>query len=115
MFDLKRKVGTVTGAAVRKARRLVSSATGKKTHVRRIARLNVEISAERDGIKRAYAEIGKLYYETHREAPDDYFIRLCQDIDRSMAAISSMEAEIMQLKTGQNSSPTAKTAAESEE
>lgn len=112
MFDLRKKVGTVTGTAVGKARGIVSAAAGKTTHVRRIARLNVDISAERDSIKRAYTEIGKLYYETHKDAPDGYFVRLCQDIDRSMAAISSMEAEIMELKTGQSSFPADETAAE---
>ncbi len=106
MSDFKKKLG----APAKKLRSAVSSASERTAHVRRVARLNVEISGERDSIKRAYTEIGKLYYETHKDAPEGYFIRLCQDIDRSMTAISAMEAEIMQLKTSRP--PAAETTAE---
>lgn len=89
---------TKKDALMRKIRRVVPSRT-RSARIRRIAKLNVDISAERDSIRRTYAEIGKLYYETHKDAPEGYFVRLCENIDRSMDSISAMENEITQLKT----------------
>lgn len=105
MPDFKTKAGAFGKAAAGKARTFAVFAAKKTKHVSRIAKLNVDIAAERDSIKRAYHEIGKLYYETHKEDPEGFFVRLCQDIDHSMASIAEMEAEIIRLKTQEGDPP----------
>ena len=60
-----------------------------------------------------YREIGKLYYETHRDDPESYFVQPCQEIDMSMEAIAAMEAEIIRLKT--QASPAADSGGGAEE
>lgn len=104
MPDLQTKKATL----MRKIRSVTPSRT-RTARIRRIARLNVDISAERDSIRRAYTEIGKLYYETHKDAPEGYFVRLCESIDRSMDSISAMEKEITRLKTDSDSRSTTET------
>ena len=99
MADFRKTAGRVTGFAAGKAKGLASFAAKKTKNVSRIAKLNVDISSERDTIKRNYLEIGKLYYETHREDPEPYFLQLCQEIDLSLESIARMEAEIVRLKT----------------
>ncbi len=88
------------GAATAEIAKTVASFAARKTkNVSRIAKLNVDIANERDTIKSAYREIGKLYYELHREAPERYFEQLCREIDVSMESIAAAEAEIARLKT----------------
>ena len=95
----KRKISGIAGLAAGKARNLAVFAARKTKNVSRIAKLNVDIAGERDTIKRAYSEIGKLYFETHRDAPEGFFVRLCQEVENSLASIAAMEAEIVRLKT----------------
>lgn len=99
MPDFKRFAGKLAGKAAGKARTFASFAASKTKSVSRIAKLNVDIATERDSIKRVYREIGKLYYETHRDDPEGFFVQLCQEIDVSMEAIARMESEIVHLKT----------------
>ncbi len=99
MPDFKKKAGTFASSAAGKARTFALFAAKKTKNVSRIAKLNVDIASERDSIKRTYLEIGKLYYETHKENPEGFFVRLCQDIDKSMVSIAAMEAEVVKLKT----------------
>lgn len=64
----------------------------------RIAKLNIEIATERDNMKKTYVEIGKLYYDTHKDDPDGFFIQLCDEITLAEKNIAEKEAEIAELK-----------------
>ena len=99
MPDFKKAAENVAGFAANRAKSLASFTAKKTKNISRIAKLNVDIAAERDTIKSAYSEIGKLYYETHREAPEDFFLQLCLEIDHSLESIADMEREIVRLKT----------------
>ena len=98
-MDLRKTMGGLAQLAAGKARGAASAAAQRTRNVRRIARLNVDISAERDTIKQAYSEIGKLYFETHREDPEPYFEQLCREIETCFEIIAAKEAEIVRLKT----------------
>lgn len=98
MPNFRKTAGNIASFTAGKAKSLAVFAARKTKNVSRIAKLNVDIAAERDGIKRTYNEIGKLYYETHREAPEAFFVQLCQEIDLSFEHISAMETEIVRLK-----------------
>ena len=64
----------------------------------RIAKLNIEIATERDNMKKTYLEIGKLYYDTHKDDPEGFFIQLCDEVTLAEKNIAEKEAEIAQLK-----------------
>ena len=64
----------------------------------RIAKLNIEIATERDNMKKTYVEIGKLYYDTHKDDPEGFFIQLCEEIALAEKNIADKEAEIAELK-----------------
>ena len=99
MPDFKNSANRFAGLAAGGAKKLAAFTAKKTRNVSQIARLNVKIAGERDTIKQAYSEIGKLYYETHREDPENYFVQLCLEIDNALEAISAMENEIIRLKT----------------
>ena len=99
MADLKKRAGAFAGIAAGGAKKLASFAAKKTKNMSRIAKLNVDIASERDTIKLAYSEIGKLYYETHREDPEPYFVQLCLEIDTALESIAAMESEVVRLKT----------------
>ena len=64
----------------------------------RIAKLSMEVATEKENMKKTYIEIGKLYYDTHKDDPDGFFIQLCEEIAIADKAIADKEAEIAQLK-----------------
>lgn len=68
--------------------------------VARIAKLNVEIGSEKETLKKAYAELGKLYYETSHNEPGCFFAQLCDEITLALENIAAKEAEIAELKAG---------------
>ena len=92
------KAKDLAGAAAEKTRDLAGTAAERTKQVSRIAKLNMDISGQKDTIKKAYAELGKLYYEAHHDSPEGLLAQVCQEIDLANAAIGSMEDEIAQLK-----------------
>lgn len=78
---------------------LASNVADKAKAGSRIAKLSVEIATEKENMKKAYLEMGKLYYDTHKDAPEGFFIQLCDEITLARNNISAKEAEIEQLKS----------------
>ena len=68
----------------------------------RIAKLTMEISSERETMKKAYLEIGRLYYEKHKEDPEGFFVQLCEEVALAEKNIADKEAEIAELKSNRN-------------
>ncbi len=85
--------------AADKTKDLAEKAADKAKATARIAKLNMEISAEKDNMKKTYLEIGKLYYDTHKENPEGFFIQLCEEIALAEKNIADKQAEIAELKT----------------
>ena len=96
--DFSKKASNFAANAAGKARDLAVYATDKAKRVGRIAKLNLDISSEKESIRRAYTDIGKLYYEMHKDAPEGFFVQLCEEITASETAISQKETEINALK-----------------
>lgn len=78
---------------------IANKAADKAKAGTRIARLSVDIASERENLKKAYIEIGKLYYDTHRDDPEGFFIQLCDEVALAQKNIADKEAEIEQLKS----------------
>jgi hypothetical protein len=96
--DFKERASIFAAATAKKAKGLAVYAATKTKQLSRVAKLNVDIASQKDTIKSAYAEIGRLYYEAHKDAPEGFYLQLCQEIDTAQEAIDAMEAEIAQLK-----------------
>ena len=64
----------------------------------RIAKLTMSIARERDEMKKTFLEIGKLYYDTHKDAPEGFFSQLCEEVALAEKSIAAKEAELAELK-----------------
>lgn len=102
--EIKGSVFSALGIAADKTRKVAGKAADKAKDVSRITKLNFEIKSANDAIDRAYSEIGKIYYETHKNAPDTYFVQLCEEITQAVKNIDSLQTELDKLKAGMRSS-----------
>lgn len=105
MGKFKEVFGTVAdktkeyaGVASEKAKEYAGVASDKAKDFTRIAKLTVEINGEKDTVKKAYTEIGKLYYDAHKDEPDELFAQLCDEVTVAMGNISAKEAEIAEIR-----------------
>ncbi len=64
----------------------------------RIARLTLSMNSQADELKKVYTEIGKLYFEQIREAPQGVFAPLAAQAETLMNDIKAKEQEVKALK-----------------
>lgn len=87
-FDnLKDKAADLAQAGVAQSKRLAE-----------IAKLKTANMGEEDTIKKAYIEIGKLYYAEKGCAPDGAYTAACERITAARAAIEANNERIAELK-----------------
>ena len=98
MNDFKERVGKTFENVAEKTKVFAGIAADKAKAMTRVAKLTLEINGEKDAMKKAYIEIGKLYYEKHRGDPDGFFVQLCDEVTMAMESIAAKEAEIAALK-----------------
>lgn len=84
---LKDKAADLAQAGVAQSKRLVE-----------IAKLKMTNMAEEDAIKKAYIEIGKLYYAEQGASPDGAFAAACERITASKALIETNNERIAELR-----------------
>lgn len=96
--DFMNKAGAFASKAAGKAKDLAVDAYTKTKQLSRVAKLNMDISGQRDTIRKAYTELGKLYYAAHHEDPESDLAPLCQQIDDANATIATLEEEIAAIK-----------------
>lgn len=75
----------------------LGTANGAK-RLARITKLKMQVSDQKRNIERLYHEIGRLYYEVHRDDPGGFFVQPVQQLDASLEAVAAMEAELMSLR-----------------
>jgi len=64
----------------------------------RKARLNVEIAHEKTVIKRLRLDIGGIYYDLHKDDPEEALKEKCDCITASLDSIAAKRAELEDLK-----------------
>ncbi len=79
-------------------REIYEQGTGRAKSYGKIAKLNLEINGESQELNRVFAEIGKLYYEQAKDAPEGYFAPLFAQADELAGGIASREAEVKGMK-----------------
>ena len=100
--ELKEKVMTTIGTVADITKDFAAQTGDKAKGVARMAKLSVEITTEKETIKKAYSEIGKLYYETHKDNPEGFFTQLCEEVSLANSSIADKEAEIAAIKSELN-------------
>lgn len=96
--DIVAKAGVIASKAAETAKDLAGTAAVRTKQLSRIARLNRDISDKKDEIKKAYTELGKLYYKAHRADPEEKCAGFVSQIDEAAVAIAAMEEEIVRVK-----------------
>ncbi|MEG2118783.1 MAG: serine proteinase [Pseudoflavonifractor sp.] len=86
--DLKDRAMDLGRAGVAKSKQLAE-----------IAKLNLENSSEEDTIKKAYVEIGKLYYAERGMSPETAYVGLCERVTAARINIEENKSRIAELKT----------------
>ena len=83
-----------------KAIDLAQSGVAKSRQLAEIAKLKTANMGEEDTIKKAYIEIGKLYYAERGMAPDGAYAALCEKITAAKINIEENKNRIIELKGG---------------
>lgn len=81
-----------------KARDLAQTGVSKSKQIGEIAKLNLANVSEEDTIKKAYIEIGKLYYAERGMAPEAAYTALCEKITAAKVTIEENRNRIEELK-----------------
>jgi len=96
--DFKKKAkgafGTITEVSVEAYKLAEERAKG----VAKSAKLNSEISRETAMIKRLHAEIGRMYYDLHKDNPEEAFVQNCTEITSAIARIADRRRELDEMK-----------------
>lgn len=77
---------------------LAQSGVAKAKVMTDVAKLNIANTTEEDAIKRAYIEIGKLYYAERGMAPEAAYVALCEKITAAKTRIEENNTKIGEIK-----------------
>ena len=77
---------------------LAQSVVATSKRLAEIAKLKASNMAEEDTIRKAYVELGKLYYAEHGTTPDGAYAASCEKITAAKAAIEANNDRIAELK-----------------
>ena len=84
------KAKELTETGVAKAKELADTSAAKAKEITEIGKLKVQNSTEQEAIRKAYSELGKLYYAERGSAPEAAYADLCQRItDRKSTRLNS--------------------------
>lgn len=98
-FDnLKESVKDLAQTGVARAKEFTDVAIDKGKKLTEISKLKVQNASEQDAIKKAYVELGKLYYAERGAAPEPAYAALCEKIANSQAKIEYNNERIADMK-----------------
>ncbi len=92
------RVKEITETGIAKAKELADTGATKAKELTEIGKLKVNNSAEQEAIRKAYSELGKLYYAERGSAPEAAYADACQRITDAMARISYNNERIADIK-----------------
>ena len=96
--DLKDKAVVLAQSGVTRAKEITETGIAKAKEIAEIAKLKVNNSTEQEAIRKAYSELGKLYYAERGSAPEAAYADLCQRITDALARISYNNERIADIK-----------------
>ncbi|MEG2456104.1 MAG: hypothetical protein RSC08_07600, partial [Oscillospiraceae bacterium] len=83
---------------VSKVAELTQTGVAKAKELSEIAKLKMNNSTEEDNIRRAYVELGKLYYAERGMAPEAAYSALCEKVTESKEKIAYNDEKIEDIK-----------------
>ena len=86
-------------AIMSKVSELTQSGVAKAKDLAEIAKLKVNNASEKEAIKKAYAEMGKLYFAQHADDPDPEFAALCAKVAECKERILYNNERIADIKS----------------
>lgn len=92
------KVSELTQTGIAKGKELTDAGVAKAKELKEIGKLKVDNAGEQEAIKKAYIEIGRLYYAEHGAQPDEAYAGLCDKITASKAKIEYNLERIADIK-----------------
>ena len=92
------KAKEITETGIAKARELADTGVARAKELTEIGKLKVNNSAEQEAIRKAYSELGKLYYAERGSAPEAAYAGACQRITDALARISYNNERIADIK-----------------
>ena len=106
------KAKELTDTGITKAKELANAGMAKARELSEIGKLKVQNSTEQEAIRKAYSDLGKLYYAEHGSEPEAAYVELCQRITDSLARISYNNERIADIKAAGRTSDSETDAAE---
>ena len=97
---LKDILSSVVGTVSVKGKEFAEVAVDKTKAAGRVAKATLELTGEKEALKKAYAELGQAYYENCREGAEGVFQQLCEEITVVSERVAALEAEVEELKAG---------------
>ena len=81
---------------------LAQAGAAKAREIAEIMKLKVNNAAEEDTIRKAYIDLGKLYYAERGMAPEGAYAALCEKITASKQKIEENTAKIAEMRAAGN-------------
>jgi hypothetical protein len=81
---------------------LAQAGAAKAREIAEIVKLKVSNASEEDAIRKAYLEIGKLYYDERGAAPEAPYAAACEKINASKEKIAYNKQKIADIKAAGN-------------
>ena len=98
-FDnLAEKVTDLAQSVAATSKRVAETGVATSKRVAEIVKLSASNLAEEGEIKKAYTELGKLYYAEHGATPDAGYAAACEKITAAKANIQANNDRIAELK-----------------
>ena len=96
--DLKQKAKTAIETIADVSVEAYKIAESKAKALAKRAKLNADSTREKVQIRRSYSEIGKKYYELHKDNPHEAFKEDFGNVSDSFDRIAAIQAELEELK-----------------
>lgn len=97
-FDTDKIFGFLN-LAKEKGKQYANIAADKTKEAGRMAKLKMDQAKERENLKKAYVELGKLYFEEKRSEAEGLFAQLCDEIEATAKRVDDIQAEYDELKS----------------
>ena len=96
--DLKKKAMDAADVIADVSVDLYKKAEAKTKELARMAKLQADNASDRTTIKKLYLQIGRAYYETHKQFPAEEFEQSCAEITTLFDQIDVRKAELDAIK-----------------
>jgi FtsZ-binding cell division protein ZapB len=96
--ELKQKAIDAVTVLSDKASEVYSKAEVKTKEIAKTTQLNAEIVREKNNIKKLTSELGSMYYQLFKDAPDESLAQLCAEITAANENIAALQKMIDEIK-----------------